>query len=177
MRAYFDTLWHISRWIGTAEPGMAQAQMHSLRAFWVLLLPWPAAVLALYILSSIIVLVMAAACWKSRGDLALRFSSLVLASILINPHLFVYDLLVLAPPLLLLADWALGHAKHPASAPMNVLLCLSFLLPLLGPLTVWTHFQLSVPAFVGLQILLWSILAQSVDTRSRSQLSCPEQGI
>jgi len=72
--------------------------------------------------------------------------------------LFVYDLLVLAPALLLLADWALGHAHHPASVPLGVLIYLAFLLPLLGPLTVWTHLQLSVPVFVGTQVLLWSIL-------------------
>jgi len=158
MRAYFDTLWHIPRWIDTAEPGMAQAQMHSLRSFWVLLLPWPIAALALYILSSIIVLMIAAASWRSRGDLALRFSALVFASIVINPHLFVYDLLVLAAPLLLLADWALGHATHPAAAPASVLVYLAFLLPLLGPLTVWTHLQLSVPLFAGMQLLLCNIL-------------------
>jgi len=158
MRAYFDTLWHIPRWIGTAEPGMAQAQMHSLRSFWALLVPWPTVALVLYILSSTVVLIIAAASWKSRGDLALRFSSLIFAAILINPHLFVYDLLVLAPALLLLADWALGHANHPASAPVGVLVYLAFILPLLGPLTVWTHFQLSVPVFFGIQVVLWSIL-------------------
>ena len=99
MRAYFDTLWHIPRWIGTAEPGMAQAQMHSLRSFWALLVPWPTVALVLYVLSSTVVLIIAAASWKSLVNLALRFSSLIFAAILINPHLFVYDLLVLAPAL------------------------------------------------------------------------------
>jgi hypothetical protein len=161
MRAYFDTLWHISRWIDTAEPGMAQAQMHSLRSFWILLLPWPTVALVLYVLSSAVVLVIAAASWKSCGDLALRFSALVIAAVLINPHLFVYDLLVLAPAILLLADWTLGHASHSASAPVSVLVYLAFILPLLGPLTVWTHFQLSVPVFAGLQAMIWSILRSS----------------
>jgi hypothetical protein len=171
MRAYFDTLWHVSRWIGIAEPGTAQAQMHSLRSFWILLAPWPAVALVLYILFSAAVLVIAAASWKSRGDLALRFSALVFAAVLINPHLFVYDLLALAPALLLLADWALGHAIHPASAPVRVLVYLAFLLPLLGPLTVWTHLQLSVPVFVGMQALLWSILRSATPAAPPDALS------
>src|SRR5258708_3625161 len=158
MRNYFDTLWHAPRWIGIAEPGVAQAQMHSLRSFWLLLVPWPTAALMLYALSSVAILAIAVVSWKSRGDLALRFSALAFAAVLINPHLFLYDLLVLAPALLLLADWALGHAHHPASVPLGVLIYFAFFLPLLGPLTVWTHLQLSVPAFVGTQALLWSIL-------------------
>jgi alpha-1,2-mannosyltransferase len=160
MRAYFDTLWHISRWISTAEPGVAQAQMHSLRSFWVLLVPWPVVALVLYVLSSAIVLVIAAVAWKSHGALALRFSALVFAAVLINPHLFVYDLLVLVLPLLLLANWAIGHADHYSysSAQISVLVYLAFVLPLLGPLTVWTHFQVSVLVFVAIQAVVSSIL-------------------
>jgi hypothetical protein len=78
--------------------------MHSLRSFWTLLLPWPNAALAFYALSSMAVLVLAVMVWKSPSSLPLKFSALALASVLINPHLFVYDLLVLAPILLLLLD-------------------------------------------------------------------------
>lgn len=158
MRAYFDTLLHVPRWISSAEPGTSQAQMHSLRSFWILLIPSPTAALALYVASAIFILVIAADSWRARGPLALRFAALSFAAVLINPHLFVYDLLMLAPALLLLADWALAHASHPASPAMNVLLYLAFLLPLFGPLTVWTHFQLSVPVFIGIQMLIWTIL-------------------
>jgi alpha-1,2-mannosyltransferase len=162
MRRYFDTLWHISRWISTAEPGVAQAQMHSLRSFWILLVPWPTGAVTLYVLSSVVVLAISAASWRSQGALALRFAALVFAAVLINPHLFVYDLLMLAPPLLLLADWAMGHADHYSysylSAQISVLVYLAFVLPLLGPLTVWTHFQFSVPIFVAIQAVVLSIL-------------------
>jgi hypothetical protein len=167
MRAYVDTLLHIPRWIAIAEPGAAQAQMHSLRSFWILLLPWPTTALVLYVVSSIVVLGIAVASWKSCGDLALRFPALVFAAVLINPHLFVYDLLVLAPALLLLADWALGHSTHPASAPVSILIYLAFLLPLFGPLAIWTHLQLSVPVFVGMLLLLWSILRATPGTPAK----------
>jgi hypothetical protein len=156
--AYFDTLWHMPRWMGFAEPGVAHVQMHSLRSFWLLLVPEPTVALTLYVLSSLMVIMIAAASWRFGGPLSLRFPALVFAAVLANPHLFVYDLLVLAPALLVLVDWTLGNLNHRSSALLSVLIYLAFTLPLLGPLTVWTHFQLSVPIFVAIQILLWSIL-------------------
>ncbi len=154
MRAYFDTMLHISRWVGLSEIGPAHIQMHSLRSFFALLIPWRDVSLALYLVSSIAVIAMAAAVWKSSAALAVRFSALILAAVLVNPHLFIYDLLVLAPVFLLLVDWMLR--SQPSAAPMlRVLLCLSYMLPLLGPLSRWTHLQLSVLAFAGLLWLLW----------------------
>ena len=47
----------MSRVIDAAELSLAPIQMHSLRSFWTLLIPWPEAALALYILSSIAVIV------------------------------------------------------------------------------------------------------------------------
>jgi len=154
-RAYLDTLWHASRWIGIVELSLAPIQMHSLRSFWSLLLPWPQVALALYVLCSIVVIVVATTVWKSSGSLAIRFSALVLAAVLANPHLFVYDLLVLAPVLLLLMDWALGHAESASNDTLRLLLYLAFILPPLGPLSRWTHVQLSVPAFAVLLWILW----------------------
>ena len=150
MRSYFDTLFHPSRWIATAELGLAPIQMHSLRAFWSLLIPWPEISFALYALTSCTAIALAVAIWKSPRPLPLRFSALTLTAVLVNPHLFVYDLLVLAPVLLLLANWALTHG----SIAIRVLLYLAFVIPLLGPLSQWTHLQLSVPIFAA---LLWQI--------------------
>ncbi len=155
MHAYFDTLWHISRVVDAAELSLAPIQMHSLRSFWSLLVPWPQIALALYGLSSIVMIGMAAVAWKSSAPLALRFSALTLAAVLVNPHLFVYDLLVLAPVLLLLVDWILTNPLQPSSAALYVLLYLAFILPLFGPLSRWTRLQLSVPVFTLLLYLLW----------------------
>jgi hypothetical protein len=155
MRAYSDSLWHLSRVIDGLEPGLAPIQMHSLRSFWTLLIPLPPAALALYVLSSIVVICIAAAVWKSSSPLALRFSALTLAAVLANPHLFVYDLLMLAPVLLLLMDWTLLNLQPASSPTLQVLLYLVFVLPLFGPLSRWTHLQLSVPAFAALLWVLW----------------------
>ncbi len=155
MHAYCDTLWHLSRVIDAAELNLAPIQMHSLRSFSTLLIPWPELSLALYVVTSIAAILMAAAVWKSSADLRPRFAALTLAGVLVNPHLFVYDLLVLAPALLLLADWILTHADHWNTASLSLLVYLAFILPLFGPLSRWTHIQLSVLVFAALLCFLW----------------------
>jgi hypothetical protein len=154
MRAYFSTLWHMSSYMEAVEPGMAPIQMHSLRSFWVLLIPQPAIAKAAYIVSSIAVVILAAAVWKSSSSPGIQFSALTLAAVLVNPHLFVYDLLVLAPAFLLLADWSLSGTTTFVDQ-VRVLTYLAFVLPLIGPLSRWTHVQLSVIAFSALLWLLW----------------------
>ena len=158
MHAYLATLWHLSSVVNTAELSLAPIQMHSMRSFWSLLIPWPGVALALYALSSIVIIGMAAAAWKSSVPLALRFSALTFAAVLVNPHLFIYDLLALAPALLLLVDWTLTNPQHPSSSALRLLAYLSFLLPLFGPLSQWIHIQLSV---LALTLLLWVLWRKS----------------
>jgi alpha-1,2-mannosyltransferase len=156
MSAYFATMLHLPRWLGSAELSLAPIQMHSLRAFWSLLVPWPKVALALFVLTSLIAIGLASAVWQSRLPLALRFSALTLAAVLANPHLFIYDLVVLAPALLLLVDWTLRNPQQTfLAAAFRVLVYLAFVLPLIGPLSRWTHLQLSVPVFAVLLWLLW----------------------
>lgn len=157
MQAYFSTLRHIAGVIDQVELSLAPIQMHSLRSFWTLLIPLPEIAFALYVLTSIVIVAMAAALWKSSASLALRFSGLTLAAVLVNPHLFVYDLLVLAPVLLLLLEWMLTNPQSASFPTLHLLLYLAYVLPLLGPLSQWTHLQLSVPAFAALLWLLWRV--------------------
>jgi Glycosyltransferase family 87 len=162
LHAYFDTLRHISGVMDQFELSLAPIQMHSLRSFWTLLIPWPEVALALCILSSLVAVAMAAAIWKSSAPLALRFSALTVAAVLVNPHLFVYDLLVLAPAMLLLVDWLLTNPQSASFPTLHLLLYLAFILPLFGPLSRWTHIQLSVPAFAALLWTLWRIPAHKL---------------
>jgi hypothetical protein len=50
----------------------------------------------------------------------------------------------------------LSHRPRPSSAALQFLLYLAFVVPLFGPLSQWTHLQLSVPVFVALLCTLWS---------------------
>jgi hypothetical protein len=149
--------------------------MHSLRSFWALLIPSPAVVWVLYLASSVLVIAIAGATWRSSSAVAIRFSSLLLAAVLVNPHLYIYDLLALVPALLLMADWAAGHLQQPWTAELHVLLYLSFLLPLLGPISRWTHIQLSVLAFSALLCLLFRI--SSIGISSARELASSESAV
>jgi len=154
MRGYFEMLRNTSLWIGAAELHRAPIQMHSLRSFWTLLFPWPLAATVLYLLSSIAVIAIAASIWKSDAPLVLRFSAFLLAAVLANPHLFIYDLLALAAMFLLLANRSIENAQRREIPTLRPLLYLAFLIPLFGPLARWTHLQLSVIVFAT---LLWTL--------------------
>ena len=154
MQKYFDLFLHPSGWIDSAELSLAPIQMHSLRSFFSLLIPWPSIALVFYGLSSVTILLLAVWIWRSSNALSIRFSALILAAVLINPHLFVYDLLVLAPALLLLTDATLNAEPEldRSREVLQFLLYLAFVLPLIGPISRWTHVQLSVIVFVA---ILW----------------------
>jgi alpha-1,2-mannosyltransferase len=150
MQAYFARLLHSASHPGSTELIFSPIQMHSLHSFWELLIPSRPGVWALYVLTSFAVTGIAASIWKSSAPLALRFSALMFAAVLVNPHLYIYDLLALAPAFLLLTDWSLDNPLHSAKPALDVLLYLAFLLPLFGPLAYWTHLQLSVVVFAAL---------------------------
>jgi hypothetical protein len=69
----------------------------------------------------------------------------------------VYDLVILAPALLLLADWLVAQPVGRLTQRFGPLLYLAYLLPLAGPLARWTHVQLSVVAMVGIVYLIWKV--------------------
>jgi hypothetical protein len=142
-------------------------QTHSLRTFWAMLVPWPEVALALYVLSAFAVLVLTRACWKRRLPLALRYSTLLLATVLISPHLTVYDLVILAPAYLLLADWLAVQPATATTRKLGTLLYLTYILPLLGPLARWTHVQLSVIAMAAAILVIVRISQATVQTESR----------
>jgi hypothetical protein len=95
--------------------------------------------------------------WRSRLSLPVRYSALLLATVLLAPHLTVYDLVILAPAFLLLADWIVINPDHSAIPYFKLLLYLAFALPLLGPLARWTHVQLSVPVMAALLYGIWNL--------------------
>jgi hypothetical protein len=107
----------------------------------------------LYILSAVIVIGASVLIWRSRAPLALRYSALLIATVLVAPHLTIYDLVILVPAFLLLADLALEESA-PTSVPVLLYLC--YALPLIGPLSRYTHVQLSVMAFAALLYWIWS---------------------
>jgi len=155
LREWLRTLLNVSRMLPLFEPRLYQT--HSLRTFWSMLIPWPSASLALYLVSALLVSVLMVAGWRSRLSLPVRYSALLLATVLLAPHLTVYDLVILAPAFLLLADWIVINPDHSAIPYFKLLLYLAFALPLLGPLARWTHVQLSVPVMAALLYGIWNL--------------------
>ncbi len=155
LREWLRVLRSVPRALALFEPRLYQT--HSLRTFWTMLIPWPSASLALYLASALLISAWLVACWRSRLPLPLRYSALLLATVLLSPHLSVYDLVILAPAFLLFSDWIVNNPDHPAVPYFKLLLYLAFALPLLGPLARWTHIQLSVPVMATLLYGIWSL--------------------
>jgi hypothetical protein len=144
-------------------------QTHSLRTFWSMLVPWPAFSFSLYVVSTVVVFGLTIGCWQRSHavPLSLRYSTLLLASVLVAPHLTVYDLVILAPAFILLAEWLIGQRVTSSTWWMGTLLYLVYMLPLLGPFTRWTHVQLSVLAMAVTLYLIWSI-SNSTQAQAKS---------
>jgi hypothetical protein len=155
LHTWIRLLWRIPSLLPLLEPKLYQT--HCLRTFWTMLMPWPRLDLALYIVSALLTLALAARCWQSRLSLPLRYSALLLATVLVAPHLTVYDLVVLAPVFLLLSDWIVVQPGHANTPPLKLLLYLAFILPLLGPLARWTHLQLSVPVMLAILYVIFQL--------------------
>lgn len=129
-------------------------QTHCLRTFWSMLIPWDGLAFVFYLTSAAVVLVVTIALWRRATLLSLRFSALLLATVLIAPHLTVYDLVVLAPAVLLISDWLIGQASQPETTGIASVLYFVYALPLIGPLARWTHLQLSVIAMGALMYMI-----------------------
>jgi alpha-1,2-mannosyltransferase len=168
MRTYLRALRHVEDVLPMLEPRLYQT--HSLRAFWSLLLPWPHVAFGLYVLSAVAILVLAVRVWTGRSTLSVRFSALLFATVLVSPHLTVYDLVILAPAFLLLGDWVTGLSEQVFAPRIQQLLYLCYPLFLMGPLTRVTHLQLSVGAITALLWITWRVSPRAL---SSAQITFP----
>jgi hypothetical protein len=141
---------HVLRRIGSAAEILEPRPylMHSLRAFWELLLGRGEAAFVLYALTAGLMIALAIACWRKPVAIEQRFAVMLLTTVLVAPHLTAYDLVILVPALLWIGDWLQTHA----SRRIAWLVYLAYLLPFAGPLARWTHVQLSVICLAALMV-------------------------
>jgi len=167
LRQWIRMLGNVRGVLPLLEPKLYQT--HSLRTFWSMLVPWPDVSFVLYVLSATAVLGLTIACWRRNHavPLPLRYSVLLLASVLVAPHLTVYDLVILAPAFILLADWIVSQLATAGTRWLGTLLYLVYMLPLLGPFTRWTHIQGSVVAMSMTVFLVWKIGREGWSTAAR----------
>jgi alpha-1,2-mannosyltransferase len=172
LRYWFELLRNARPVMTLLEP--KPYQTHCLRTFWSMLVPWAQVSYILYVCSAITVIALTIVCWKKNppAPLALRYSALLVATVLVAPHLTVYDLIILTPAFLLLADWLLAQASSSSIRRLATLLYLIYALPLIGPLTRWTHVQLSVVAMTAGLVLI-AQLSRGAGSAISSQTEMP----
>lgn len=159
-RQWIRMVWNVSNMLPLLDP--KPYQTHSLRTFWSMLVPWHGLSVGLYLSTSAVVLGLTIACWKGgqAAPLPLRYGALLFATVLVAPHLTVYDLVILAPGFIVLADWLLGKPVTPSNRRLGTFLYVAYMSPLIGPLAIWTHIQLSVIAMAAVVYLIWQIYRQ-----------------
>jgi hypothetical protein len=154
------------------------AHQHSWRAFFdVLRLP-PSIAFSAYLAASADTIGLTIYCWGTRGPLALRYALFLLATVLVDPHLYTYDLIVLLPALLLVWNWCLEQADIAASrepskaetrSPMTRrslnafewLLYACYFAPLSGMFADFVRIQLSVLVLAVTGLVLARFLRQT----------------
>jgi hypothetical protein len=142
MNGYWTILESVQRIGDLLEPRPGD----SLRSFFKVFVPSETAAWALYVAASCAVLIIAARIWRSDARFEVRASAVVIATILISPHAFAYDLILLAPVYLLLANWLAERPADPRARIMGWSLCALFVAPLLAAVPAPIRLQFSVTA-------------------------------
>jgi hypothetical protein len=141
----------------------------SLRGFFKVFVASPSAATVLYVAACCAVLAIGAAVWRSAARFEHRASAVVLATILISPHAFAYDLILLAPVFLLTANWL---AEEPTGTRTRIVawtLCALFVAPLLAAVPAPLRLQFSVTAMAALLVVFWQ--GQRLPARRQNCLS------
>jgi hypothetical protein len=184
LRPYIASLVRIPGVAPEMEPN--KFHMHSLRAFVDLLGLSGTAALTAYAIASLLVLIVALRCWRGRSPLVLRYAVLLFATILVDPHLYAYDLLLLIPAFLLLWNWILEQRDRPLADVVpglqfdrvkvvsfnrvfEVLVFVCYFSPAFTPLPDLLHFQASVP----LLVLLLLVIAMLLSSTARQSVHAP----
>jgi hypothetical protein len=136
---------------------------HSLRAV-TRLLPTPIGV-PLWLALGGIVLWYTVRVWKSDAPVRIRLGVVMLAALLVNPHVIVYDVTLLALPLLWFGAYMLEPDRH-AHAPAYGVLVYWLFAALFVPTAAAIGVQLSVPIMMGLLVWMTRVTTQPAKATS-----------
>jgi hypothetical protein len=149
-----------------AVPGLADLLEpqpgDSLRGLFKALVPFEPAALLLYGAAASVTLLIAARVWRTNAAVEIRLSAIVLAVVLISPHVNEYDLILLAPVFFLLANWLVLSPGDSRGRALSTWLCLLVAAPLLGAFPAILRVQFSVTAMAAILFLLWRIARQGL---------------
>jgi len=171
--------WPVVKAYGAFLPIIVQAadllepkpfQSHSLRALTRLAPTWIG--LPLWGVLSAVVLVFTIRVWKSGAPLRVRFGMVILASVLVNPHLIVYDATVLALPLIWFSAYVLER-NRPLSVATFWASVYWLFVAFLAPSAAAVGVQISVL----LMMWLLAVIVRTVAHDDRSRQPEPSLGV
>jgi len=143
-------------------PASQPEHLHSLLGFWRLLLGPGAPSLVLWIASSLVVLAYARRVWRLAGsDSSLQIAALCLAAVLLAPHLYVYDLLLLSPALAALWTWSERGSRLSSERMLQWLVGLAAVAPLSDAIAAASGIQLSTCVVTALSVQCARAIARS----------------
>jgi hypothetical protein len=144
---------------------------NTLRGLFAAMLPSEAIAAPLALVAALAVVIAVARLWRSDAPFESRGAAIVLAMVLVSPHAFEYDLLLLAPALLLLANRMAENPVEQWNRGTIPLMLAVFFSPVLGALPPWLGLQFSVTAMVALVFVLCTRSPWSRDPERRTALS------
>ena len=124
---------------------------HSLRTLTRLAPNWIG--IPLWIVAAVIVLWYTARVWKSDAPIRVLMGTVILASVLVNPHVIIYDVTVLALPLIWFAAYVQEESRLGSAANFWKTACWLFA-ALLVPTSSAIGLQVSVLLMVWLLVLI-----------------------
>jgi hypothetical protein len=136
---------------------------HSLRTLTRLVPNWIG--MPLWIVAAVVVLWYTARVWKSEAPIRIRVGMVMLASVLVNPHAIVYDLTVLALPLIWFAAYVHEDERRRFAASFWKTVCWLF-----AALLVPTAEAIGIQVSVLLMVWLLVLIARAVLTPPESLL-------
>jgi len=161
--AYLATLQSIGSLGDLLEPRPGYA----LKSFLSVFVPNPQAAFALYLIAAAVVAVVAARTWRSTASFDVRASAVVLAIVLVNPHVFEYDLIVLMTVFFLVANaMAGGLPTGLAGARWTWVLAALFVAPVLTAVPPAFRLQFSATAMVAVLFRMWISGTERSEERS-----------
>ena len=132
-------------------------QMHSLMTLLRLVPGWPG--LAIWSVLSLSMVACAVLAWRSRAPVSARLAIVIVATALVNPHVTVYELTILAPALIWLGGWMQTEGETVAREWFWKLVYLLFVFVLMPTARV-IPLQFSVVILTCLCALVTSSLVQ-----------------
>ena len=153
MSAYWRALQSVPRIAYLLEPQPGD----SLRGLISVFAPSESAALVAYGAGAFVTLLIASRVWRSSAPVEIRLSAIVLALILITPHVNSYDLILLAPVVFFLADWLVRSPDGRHRVALSTWLSIVMVAPILDGLPAIVRLQFSVTAMAAILFLLWRV--------------------